>query len=51
MKKYNVYAYEDGKWTLIKSFEIQQAAAEYAKEFEHKYDLNTVIEVEDGGKH
>ena len=51
MKQYNVYAYEDGKWYLVRSFDVQQTATEYAKEFERKYNLSAVVEVEDGGKH
>lgn len=49
--KYKVYAFMEGKWFFVNSFDTQEQAKTFSDEYYQEHGHNTVIEVEDGGKH
>lgn len=48
---YKVYAFMEGKWYFVSAHETNDEAKESADDYYKLHGHNTVIEVEDGGKH
>ena len=49
--KYKVYAFMEGKWFFISAHETQDEAKDAGESYHKQHGHNTVIEVEDSGKH
>lgn len=49
---YKVYeCKEESKWTLVETFESQEEAAVFSKQYAEINGVTTLIEVQDGGRH
>lgn len=49
--KYNVYAYIDGVWRLVATFDDMEKAQGFAYIYHETNDVPTFVDVDDGGSH